>query len=202
MATNPFAPNGLSFVRNRISGANTYQQNQRSIKVGYGTTIGMGDLVKVGTGTYQGYIVLAVLGDTGVLGAFGGVLPYYDSTLQATSHGLNGSYQSTANPAADIPCLIAMDPFCTFKAQVSGGTFATSWVGQNINFLTATNGAPNAAGRSILALDYATLGTSNTLPFRIEGVLGVSGGPQDPANVNPWIEVSLNTSTTLQTTGI
>jgi hypothetical protein len=202
VAANNFAPTGLSFVRNFISGSNTFQQNQSAIKVGYPTAIGLGDLVKLGTGTYQGYTVLSLLTDTNTLGVFGGVLAYVDATLQGVSHGLNGSYQPTANPIADIPCLDVMDPYGTFKAQVLGGTFAQTWVGQNITFVAGSNGAPNASGRSTLALDYTTLGTSNTLPFRVVGVLGVTGGPQDPAIVNPWIEVRLNTSSVLNPTGI
>jgi hypothetical protein len=196
MATNLLQPNGLSYCRNRINGANTYQANQRAIKQGYGSSIGRGDLVKFGSGTNQGYMVLATLADTNTVGAFSAVLPYYDSTQQATSHGLNGSYQSTSNPSTDVQCLVGEDPFGTFIAQCSGGTFAQSWVGQTINFLTGTNGAPNSAGISTLALDSSTLGNPNA-PFKIVGVFGVSGGPQDPANVNPWLEVMLNTSSML-----
>lgn len=202
--SNVLAPTGLSFTRNFFSGANTYQQNLATIKVGYGTNIAVGDLVKIGTGAQQGYVNLSTLTDTTSLGVFGGILAYYDQTLQATFHGLNGAYQSTLNPAADISCVVVMDPGAVFACQVSApsNAFAQSWVGQNINFLTATNGAANAAGRSTLALDFTTLGTSNTLPFRIVGPWGFIGGPQDPTNNNPWVEVRLNTTAALQATGI
>lgn len=202
MASNTLAPNGLSLARNFISGANTYQANQFTIKRAYGTTIGRGDLVVTGTLTNLGYVTLAPDASTRVLGVFSAVLPYYDATQQATAHGLNGSYQSTANPNADIGCLVYSDPYTTFIAQVNGGTFAQSWVGQNIGWTAATNGAPNSSGQSTLSLSFASLGTSNTLPFRIVGVAGVSGGPQDPANTNPWIEVRLNTSEVTDRTGI
>lgn len=202
--SNVFAPTGLSFTRNFISGANTYQQNLSAIKVGYTTAIAMGDLVKIGTGAQQGYVNLSLTTDTVHLGVFGGILAYYDQTLQTTFHGLNGAYQTTLNPAADIPCVVVMDPFAAFAVQVSApsNAFTQSWIGQNINFLTGTNGVANTAGRSTLALDYTTLGTSNTLPFRIIGPWGYVGGPQDPTNNNPWVEVRLNTSAALQATGI
>lgn len=202
MATNLFQPNGLQVARNRISGANTFQANQKAIKVGYGTSIGRGDPVKAGTGTNQGYIVLAGPADINLVGYFAGVLPYFDLTQQQTAYGLNGSYQSSSNPSADVQCLVCEDPFVTFMAQVSGGPFAQSWVGQNINMLAGSAGAPNSAGISTMALDASTVGTSNTLPFQIVGVLGVPGGPQDPANVNPWIEVRLNTAQMLSSTGV
>jgi hypothetical protein len=51
-------------------------------------------------------------------------------------------------------------------------------------------------------VDATTINTTATLPFRILGVAGVSGGPQDPANTNPVIEVRLNTSEQLNATGI
>ena len=202
MATNLLAPNGLSFSKNFLGAAVTFQANPYTIKKGYASNIGMGDLVKTGTGTDQGYIVLAAQGDTADLGVFAGVLPYYDATLQGVGHGLNGSYQSTMNPNADVPCLVADDPFGLFIAQVSGGPWAVSWRGRNINWTAATNGAPNISGRSVLSLDASTIGTDNTLPFRIVDVVGLSGGPNDPANVNPWILVRLNTSEATQQTGI
>lgn len=202
MATNLLAPNGLSFNRNSISGANTYMANVFKIKAGYATAIGRGDLVKTLTGASQGYVGLSLLGDSGSLGVFQAVLPYYDLSQQATAHGLVGSWPTTANPSADVDVLIVNDPFATFIAQVSGGTYAASWRGQNINFLAGSNGAPNGAGVSTLALDYTTLGTTNTLPFRIVGPVGVTGGPNDPANTNPWVEVRLNTAEALSSTGI
>ena len=206
MATNVLAPNGLVFSRNKLGAAPTYQANEYRIKNGYASKLGMGDLVKTGTSSNQGYVVISALSDTSGLGIFAGVLPYYDTTLQQTGHGLNGAYVATVSPPAgvDVPCLVISDPFAVFRAQVSGGTWAASWRGQNINFLTGTNGVPNAAGISVLALDFTTLGTSNTLPFRIENVVGVTGGPQDPANTNPLIEVSLNPAWVemLQGTGI
>ena len=202
MATNLLAPNGLSFSRNTLSGANTFQANQFYIKQTYATAIGIGDQVKTGTSALQGYVVLGATGDSTTLGVFAGVLPYYDTNLQGISHGLVGAWPTTASPNGDVACLVVNDPFAEFIAQVSGGPWAASWRGQNINFLTGTNGVPNISGRSTLALDASTIATTNTLPWRITGLAGVSGGPQDPANTNPWITVRLNNSEALAATGI
>jgi hypothetical protein len=205
MAVNVLAPNGLLFSRNKLGAALTAQANAYKIRKGYvASNIGFGDLVKTGSGSNQGYVVPSVFNDTSGLGVFAGVLPYFDLTFQQTSHGLNGSFQLSANPAADIDCLVISDPFAIFRVQASGGPWVVSYRGQNVNWLTGTNAAPNAAGISTLAVDLTTVGTSNTLPLRIEGIVGVTGGPQDPANTNPLIEVSVNPAwiEMLQGTGI
>jgi hypothetical protein len=185
--------------RSFYGGSATYQGNQEVIIRGYGSAIGIGDLVKRGAqgSGFQGGIVLATLNDTDILGVFAGIINtgYYDTNAQTTLYGLNGSYIASASPPAgvNIGCYVYEDPGVVFRAQVSGGPATQSWIGQNINFLAGTNGAPNAAGISTLALDATTLGTSPTLPFRIIGLAGVVGGPQDPTNTNPWVEVRLNT---------
>lgn len=204
MAVNTLTPQGLIWSRNLIGAAPTSQLNAYTVKKGYATNIGVGDLVKTGSGGNQGYITLSALNDTSGIGVFVTVYPYYDLTFMQTAHGLNGSYQSGANPSADIPVAVISDAFAVFRAQVSGGPWAQTWRGQNINWVTATNGAPNAAGISTLALDGTSVATTNTLPFRIIGLAGVPGGPQDPANTNPWIEVTLNPAwiEMLQGTGI
>ena len=192
MAVNVLSPNGLVWSRNQFGAAPTVQANAYTIKKGYGTAIGFGDLVKTGTGGNQGYVVLSAFNDTSGLGVFAGVLPYYDLTFQGTMHGLNGSYVSSANPSADIPCLVISGLSDVFRIQASGGPWTVSMRGQNCNWLTGSNGAPNAAGISTLALDLSTINTTSTLPLRILNVAGVSGGPQDPANTNPTIEVTFN----------
>lgn len=205
MAVNLLQPFGLAWSRNKLAAAPTYQTQVFSIKKGYGSAIGFGDLVQVGTSGNQGYVTICGNNPTTILGVFAGVLPYFDLTFQQTVHGgLMGSYQTSANPSADIPCAIITDPFAVYRVQVTGGPFAVTWPGNNVNFLANSNGVPGTNGLSTLSVDGTTVNTTNTLPFRIEGVVGVSGGPQDPANTNPIIEVSLNPSLVLalQSTGI
>lgn len=213
MATNNIAPTGLAFSRNYLNGANTYSTSQMLVKNGTTAAIGMGDLVIFGASTFLGYVIIAPFTANGAaapgyLGVFNGVLPYYDTTLQATAHGLNGAYLPTAAPpvGADIPCTVITDPFATFVAQMTGAAavngFLQAWVGNNVNFLTGTNGVPGANGRSVLQLDASTILTNATLPFRIIGPAGVVGGPQDPTNANPWVEVRLNNSNAISTVGV
>ena len=217
MGTNLAAPNGLSVSRNRFSGSPTYQPSYGSIKKGYGSSINIGDLVITGTGTNQGYVILSTGAETAQLGVFGGIAGstaagqvqgatgggYYDTSIQQYVYGLNGGYQSTANPSGDIACIVYNDPGLVFRAQMINGSWAQSLLGQNINFTAGTNGGTgNSAGQSTLSLDFNTVGLGNQLPFRIIGLAGVTGGPMDPGNVNPWIEVALNTSEMLAGAGI
>lgn len=207
MATNLLQPTGLQLNRNALGLAPNYQGKSYLIKKGYATNLGKGDPVKWGTGGNQGYIVLATTADTNIIGIFNAVLPYYDTVQQGTAHGLNGSYQGSSSPSGDVQCLVYDDPFGTFTAQVSGGPFVQTWQGQNINFVapvgTASGpGNPNISGISTTALDGASVAITSTLPFQIIGTVGVSGGPQDPANTNPWLEVRMNTAQMLATTGV
>jgi hypothetical protein len=204
MAANLLAPNGLSMSRARLGMAGDYAAQQFQILKTTTTAIGMGDAVQTGTGGSTGYVILAADGATSLLGVFAGVLPYYDTSAQQTMHGINGAWplNGIQTPGTYINCLVIADPFATFIAQVNGGTYDPSWRGKNIGWLAGSNGAPNGAGRSTLVLSFASLDTTNTLPFRIVGSAGVTGGPQDPANTNPWIEVRMNTAEELAPTGI
>lgn len=204
MGTNVLSGTGLVFSRNLRAASPTYQGNFYTVKKGYATAIGIGDVVQTGTGSNLGYVIVAPDGASRLLGAFLGVAHpgYYDTSLQAQAYGLNGSWPTTANPSGDVSVCIGDDPGVVWRVQVSGGPWAQSWRGKNIDWLAASNGAPNISGVSSLVLDANSIGTTNTLPFRIVDVVGVSGGPMDPANTNPWIEVSLNTAEAVQSGGI
>lgn len=206
MATNTLAPTGLVFSRNIITNAPTFQSNVYNMLTTYATKIGYGDVVATGTGSNQGYVILAPDNATSILGVFAGVAPYYDSNLQTTV--FTQWWTGTQNPTSSPQCYVIDDPNAVFRAQVSGGPYAQSWRGRNINWVSGNstngNGVPNISGISTLALDGATINTTSTLPFRVIGTVGVTGGPQDPANTNPWLEVTMNfgSSERNQSTGI
>ena len=104
--------------------------------------------------------------------------------------------------------MVITDPFATFVVQTNSqtaGGFQQTWMGLNATWVASSlNSNANGNGRSLAVIDNVTnvIGTTNTYPFRIVGPAGVTGGPQDPANLNPWIEVRLNNAFALQTTGI
>lgn len=202
MPTNVLAPRGLQYSRNNFAAAPNYQGNFYHIKAAYASSIAIGDAVKTGTAGDLGYVVLATSADTSILGVFGGVLPFYSPTLQLTYHGNNGSWVASTAANAPVPCLVVSDPGAEFIAQVNGGVYDESWRGKNIGFANASNGAPNFAGQSTLVLDYASLDTTNTLPFRVLGVAGLPGSAMDPTGTYPWIIVKMNTAEVLNPTGI
>ena len=194
MATNTSNPTGLTPSRLLTGAAPSFQGQAFKIKNGYGSKIGRGDVVSTGTSGNQGYVIIAAANPTSILGVFGAVYPYYDTVQQQTAHGQNGAYIAGITPptGVDVDCWVTVDPNQVYLVQAIGGPFTTSMRGLNVNWTTSTNGVPNAAGISALSVDLSTAATTNTLPFRIVGLAGVPGGPQDPANINPLIEVMLN----------
>lgn len=216
MGTNTAAPSGLLFARNSISNSPNFSVSIYAIKKGYAQNLGIGDLVITLTGANQGYVGLSTGVESAQLGVFAGItsLPgnnqvggatgdgYYDQSLQQYVYGLNGSYQSTANPINDIGAKVIDDPFAIFRVQMINGAWTQSLRGQNINFTAGTNGVPNQSGQSVLSVDFNTVNITNVLPFRILGLSGVPGGPQDPTNTNPWLEVRLNTAEQLASAGV
>ena len=202
---NQLSPTGLVYSRNKIGAAPTYQAQLLYIANGYtGSAIGKGDLVQLsGVPPYVTIAPFSATAATG-LGVFITCLPFYDVNLQATSHGGPfGSYAISAAPAAgqNVPCLVVTDPFALFRVQLIGALPA-SWQGYNANFTSGSNGAPSSNGLSTLSV--TTIATTSGLPLRIEGLAGVVGGPQDPTQTNPWLEVSLNPAWAymLQGTGV
>lgn len=208
MGTNTIAGTGLVFSRNANANAPTFQANRYTIKNGYSTKIGLGDVVATGTGGNLGYVILAADGATSILGVFAGVEPYYDTNLQTSVFIQWWTGTSTLPSGVDAPCFVIDDQTVTFRAQAINATFAQSWRGKNIDWISGNstngNGAPNISGISVLCLNGAGVATTNTFPFRIMQAVGVTGGPQDPANANPWIEVTINPGSAerLQSTGI
>jgi len=185
---NVFAPQGLVYSFNKLGAAPTYQAQLCYIQSGYSTSIPMGAVVL----SAGGYITLAADNPATIFGVFAGVLPYWDTTLQATAHGRNGAWVASTASNASVPCLVITDPMAVFRIQCSGIAPAATWPGLNINWIAGTNATLSQSGISVLAADSSTPATTNTFPFVIEGLAGVVGGPQDPTQANPWINVRIN----------
>lgn len=198
MAINTLAPMGLIASRNLNMNAPTYQANRYTLLKSYSTKIGLGDVV-ASAGGNTGYIALPADNPTLILGVFAGVEPYFDLNLSTTV--FTQWWTGTQNPSADVGCFVYDDPTIVFRAQVVGGPFAQSWRGQNTQWTGSTNGAPNQAGISTLSLSASVATTSANYSFRVMGVVGMSGGPQDPANTNPWIEVAINSTSSERVSG-
>lgn len=118
MPSNVLAPRGLQYSRNNFAAAPNYQGNLYYIKPAYASSISIGDMVKTGTGGDLGYVVIAAASDTSMLGAFAGVLPFYNPTIQQTFHGINGSWPASTAANGPVPCLVTSDPGADRKSVV------------------------------------------------------------------------------------
>ena len=185
---NTLAPTGLVYSRNKLGAAPTYQAQAARIQSGYASNIPIGSVVvQVG-----GYVTIAADNPTRIFGVFAGVLPFYNTALQGIDHGQQGAWRASAASNADVPCLVITDPMALYRIQASGIAPAATWPGLNINWVAGTNATLSASGLSVLTADASTVAVTATLPFVIEGLAGVPGGPQDPTQANPWLEVRLN----------
>ena len=108
-----------------------------------------------------------------------------------------------------VKAMVMIDPMMKFYCQASGAAQTQGVVGKNIDIKSGTSGAPvTYSGMSVCALDVTTIQTTNTLPFRIHGIVGLNDGvgaainpSYNAAYDNQWFEVSLNTQDLTTRTG-
>jgi hypothetical protein len=190
---NTFAPNGFSFVRNYYSGAPTYQTTIAEIASTNANSFGKGDVVKL---LNTGFIDRALTTDNPVFGVIDWV-EYYDTVQQKKIRTLAWLAPGTAL-ANSVFASVITDPQAVFAVQSGdGGPVVQANVGLNINF--AANAAPNTTtGLSTAYVDFATVSTASTYPFRILGIgynnyLGPIGNlGYDNTQANNTIEVIAN----------
>lgn len=190
---NTFAPNGFSFIRNNLSAAPTYQTTLAEIASNNGNSFGKGDVVKL---LNTGYIDRALTTDTTFFGIIDWV-EYYDTVQQKKIRTLAWLAPSTAL-AGSVYASVITDTQAVFAVQSGdGGPVVQADVGLNINF--ASNAAPNTTtGLSTAYVDFATVSTASTYPFRVLGLgynnyLGPIGNlGYDNTTANNIIEVMFN----------
>lgn len=208
MATNTYAPFGFRELRLWNSSMPNFAINGRSLAYNYGTQIANGDPVYLNT---SGNIVLYAVGGTTIDGiAYG--FDYFDP-----NNILSGAF----HPAWTAPTLpsgttvtgkIQTDPNMVFVAQANGVALTESSVGLNIDIYTGSSGSPvSGSGMSQCALDAGNVHTTNTLPFRIVGILGITPGFSSygynvpagyvPTNGNQYLAVTMNTQDMTTRTG-
>lgn len=202
--SNVNAPNGFKFVRNLYSAAPTYQTSVYQISSSNANSFGKGDIVKI---LNTGFIDRAITSDTAFLGVLDRI-EYFDTTLQKPMF-LNAWTAPTTALAGSVLAYVIEDVNAIFGVQTgNGGPVTIASTGTNINF--GGNAAPNTYGISVAYADFATLATTNTLPFRIVNVPQTLGGiPLTAAPINNdsasqfnYIEVIGNAWQAKLTTGI
>jgi hypothetical protein len=112
-----------------------------------------------------GYVTLATAGTTQISGIFLGC--YYLNTgvgRVVWSRNWPGS-----GAGGDATAEIDTDPNALFVAQSNNTAIAFTDIDANVNFAIGT---PNSTtGYSTSSIDQSTIATTNTLPFRIVGLL-------------------------------
>lgn len=198
MAANTLAPSGFHEARLWRSAAPNYAWNTRNLVYNYGSSIAYGDPVYL---TTAGVINLYTVGGTTIDGiAYG--FNYFDP-----NNILSGAFHpawtvptlaSTAKPT----CNVQTDNQTIFLCQARGTALTQTSIGLNIDIYTGTSGAPvTGSGVSTCALDAGNVHDTNTLPFRIVGIVGLTAGFEGIAinssyngtYDNQWLAVTMNT---------
>ena len=159
---NTNAPNGFQVFRRFDGGSPTSGYETRKILSTYSTAIGFGDpVIPVSTG----YIQRATASTVQIAGIFFGC-KYLNTSVGRTvwSNNWPGTTQGS-----DAEAYIVTDPQVLFVAQSNNTAITFADIGANIQFVIGT---PNSTtGMSTTALDQSTIATTDTLPFRIVGLL-------------------------------
>ena len=196
---NTNTPFGFSQTRGTGS-APTYEQVPALIASTNSTAIFFGDpVVQLNTG----YIAQASSNSAanGVAGIFVGC--QYLSTSQKRTVWSNYWPGSDAN--GDVTAYIVNDPNAQFLVQ-SGGSTTTAVgvadIGANIGFAVGTGNT--SSGISAAYADQTTIQTTNTLPFRIVGLVANPPGAPGTDITTPYnrIIVAFNNVATKQLTAI
>ena len=185
--SNPNSPFGFLPIGN--GGTVPYTSNQRKYKIAAGnnTPICRGDVVQQ---LSTGYVAIGAASVAGSLtaGIFWGCS--YLST--ASGESKHASYWPNGDHAYDgsafvIP--ISGAPPQLFLVQATSTNFTFADVGANCDISVGTQSINGGFGLSGMTLDRSTIGTTNTLPFRIVNMYSAiapsgTAGTDDTSNYN------------------
>lgn len=168
-----YAPFGFREAKLWTGSVPNYAINGRSLAFNYGSQIAKGDPVFLNT---SGNIALYVKNGTtidGIADAF----DYFDP-----NNILSGAF----HPAWTAPTLpsgtnvvgkVITDPNMVFLVQANGAAQTEAVIGLNCDIVSGSSGTPvSGSGISQCGIDVTTIANTNTLPFRIVGILGITPG--------------------------
>ena len=165
---NTQSPNGFQYFGRLEGGSPTEGLTPALVSSGDTAALGYGDPV---SRTAGGYITKATAGAVSVYGIF------YGCSYLSTAIGrvVFQNYWAGSGAGSDISALVCTDPQATFVAQSDNTAIAFADIGANIQFVTGT---PNATTQmSTMSVGQSTISTTNTLPFRIVGLLSQTAPP-------------------------
>lgn len=165
---NSNAGNGFQYFGRLEGGSPTEGLTTRLLASTDTSVIGQGDPV---TSLSTGYVTLASAGTTQIDGIVNG----FEYLSTAVGRVVYPNYYSGSGAAGDVTVHIYNDPQGVFQAQSNNTAIVFADIGNNINF---SAGTPNAVtGFSTATLDQSSINTTNTLPFRIVGLLSDAAPP-------------------------
>lgn len=194
--TNVNAPNGFQYFGRLEGGAPTAGLTANLVSSGDTAALGYGDPVTRTTGGY----VTASAASQQIDGIF------YGCSYLSTALGRQvwQNYWPGSGASSDVTAYVCDDPQATFVVQSDNTAIVFGNIGNNINLVVGT---PNATTQfSTAAVAQSLISTTNTLPFRIVGLLSQSAPPGSNGtdNANPFnrVIVSANNWDRKSLTGI
>lgn len=185
IAMNPNTPNGFRPV-GTLSGS-PWQDSVRAFTLDAGhSAMYVGDLVKM---TTDGYLDTFAASNINLMGAVVGV---------QVNRGLNAATEHPGYMPANIAGVVyvATAPDIIWEAQEDGDTtpLVLADVGQNVEIIDS--GGSTTTGLSGMQIDSSTKNTTNTLPFRLIGLIDRSNNQLasvDSTKANArWNVVAIN----------
>lgn len=179
---NTNAPNGFQYFGRLDGGSPTMGNTVRKIISSYGTAIGYGDPVVSVAG---GFIEAAAPGTTQIAGIFYGC-KYLNLSVGRVVWAPNWPGTSQGS---DATAYLTTDPQAMFVVQSNLTAIGFADIDANINFASGT--PSSVTGMGTTTVNQSTINTTDTLPFRIVGLLsqyeGTSGsvnGTDDSSSYN------------------
>jgi hypothetical protein len=208
VANNVYVPNGFQAARLWTGSVPNYAINDRAMAYNYGTQIARYDPVFLNT---SGNVVLYAVGGTTIDGIAVG-FNFFDPN-NISSGAFHQYWNAPTLPTGtNVITKIVTDPNMVFIAQANGVALTQASVGLNIDIFTGSSGTPQTgSGLSQCALDAGNVHNTNTLPFRIVGIVGLTPGfgsegynvPNGyvATNGNQYLAVTMNTQDMTTRTG-
>lgn len=161
---NTSAPNGFQYFGRQEGGSPTVGYTIRKVAAANATAIGFGDPVSQ---LNTGYLTLSTAGTLSIFGVFAGC--YYLNT--AVGRIVWSPNWPGGTQGSDATCYIISDPQAMFQVQAENTAITFGDIGLNVNFTIGTPATTAAGGYSTTMVAQSTLATTNTLPFRVVGLL-------------------------------
>lgn len=133
-----------------------------------------------GTNNSGAYITAAASGISFIRGVFQGLYQY--NPIAGRVIWSNNYSGSVTGSTGDVKCWIIDDPDQTFLVQGStSAAITSSFVGLNIGFTANSSTGNTAFGYSNVQVASSTVGSTNTLPWRIVDFYSAYAPPAVPA---------------------